>query len=126
MPITVATFMLAALLSGFSTAVADSRRNGSVANPADKGEVIQVRRDLTKDHWDAVRKRLRELDAVGFQLITSPDGGCQFRCSLATNVFGQTQDIEVRADSEREAVRQALARAEQWHRIKRPGNQRPR
>ena len=66
--------------------------------------------------WVAIRKRLDELGAVGFQLEQLPSGGYRFICHLPTAAFGQTQGVEVQAPSEAEAVSQCLARAELWRR----------
>ncbi len=64
--------------------------------------------------WVAVRRRLQELRAVCFQLENRPQGGCRFVCLLPTGQPGRNQRIEAEADTEAEAVRLALERAEQW------------
>jgi hypothetical protein len=69
---------------------------------------------LPTTDWVAIRKRLKDLGTVSFQLVQLPNGGCRFVCQLATAEFGQSHTIEANAASEAEAVEQALARAEQW------------
>lgn len=74
-----------------------------------------VPRDPNLD-WVGIRKQLRDLGAVRFQLEQTTDGGTRFICELATAEFGRTQGIEAQARTEAEAVRLVLARAEQWKR----------
>jgi hypothetical protein len=66
--------------------------------------------------WEAARKQLRDLGAVQFQCEQLPEGGCRFVCQLATTELGRSHSIEARAGTEAEAIRQVLARAEQWRR----------
>ncbi len=87
----------------------------SLPSPEQLGVAAPRPHDPTLD-WEAIRKRLRDLGAVSFQLDTLPDGSCRFVCHLATVEFGQTQGIEARATTEKEAVQQALSRAELWKR----------
>lgn len=84
-------------------------------SPEQLGVAAPRPHDPTLD-WEGIRKRLRELGAISFQVDTLPDGSCRFVCQLATAEFGQTQGIEARANTEREAVQQALVRAELWKR----------
>ena len=68
--------------------------------------------------WSAARRRLELLGASCFQLEKRPAGGYRFVCLLPTAQPGRSHRIEAEADTEAEAVRVALERAEQWARRK--------
>jgi hypothetical protein len=63
--------------------------------------------------WSAARQRLRELGASCFQVQDLHGGGCRFICLLPTEKASYTHRVEVEAESEAEAVRKGLERAEQ-------------
>lgn len=62
---------------------------------------------------NVVHRRLRELGSQSYQLQRTPEG-YRFTCLLPTAHPDRTQRIEAQGATEAEAVRLALARAEQW------------
>lgn len=62
----------------------------------------------------AARRRFKELGAVCFQIEDLPQGGCRIVCLLPTAQPERHHRIEAEAPTEAEAVRLALARADQW------------
>jgi hypothetical protein len=76
----------------------------AVQSPAAQAEV----------DWTATRRRLRELGVLTFQLDHPTEGGCHFTCLLPTSDPGRSHRIDARGATETEAVRLALARAEEW------------
>jgi hypothetical protein len=84
----------------------------SIPAPEQLGVSPAGKRDQLE--WAAMPKRLRELGAVSCQVEQLPDGQWRFSCQLATTEFGRTYAIEARAETEAEAVRQVLEKAELW------------
>jgi hypothetical protein len=68
--------------------------------------------------WANTRHRLTQLGAVSFNLERLSDGCHRFTCFLPTSNPGMTHRIEVKASNEAEAIRLALASAEEWERTK--------
>jgi hypothetical protein len=64
--------------------------------------------------WAAVHNRLDRLGATCFQLERTPQGSCRITCLLPTDQRGRTHRIEADASTEADAVRLALARAQEW------------
>jgi hypothetical protein len=62
--------------------------------------------------WTALRVRLDRLGATQFALERLPEGDYRFRCRLPSADPAHPRTVEVRAATEAEAVRQALAQAE--------------
>ena len=63
--------------------------------------------------WNDVHRRLRDLGSISSQLRKLPEGGYRFTCLLPTGRPEEARRVEADAATEGEAVRQALARAEQ-------------
>ncbi len=109
-------------VSGESLPTLDVRRTPQPEPPLDIPSPEQLDVAPPKPHdpgldWKAIRKRLDDLKAIGFQLDPPlPDGRYRFVCWMATAELGQKQGIEGVAATEIEAVNQCLARAEQWRR----------
>jgi hypothetical protein len=64
--------------------------------------------------WNVVHRKLHDLGALSSQLQKMPEGGYRFTCLLPTRQPDRAQRIEAQGNSEGEAVRLALAKAEQW------------
>lgn len=64
--------------------------------------------------WNAARRRLDRLGAVYFHVEKLDAGGYRFTCLLPTRQPGRTHRVETVAASEAEAIRLALAKAEEW------------
>jgi hypothetical protein len=63
--------------------------------------------------WNVVHRRLHELGSQSSQSSQTPEG-FRFVCLLRTADPNRIQRIEAQGATEAEAVRRALARAEQW------------
>ena len=64
--------------------------------------------------WAAVHSQLDRLGATCFQLERTLEGSLRITCLLPTEERGRSHRIEAQASSEAEAVRLALARAQEW------------
>jgi hypothetical protein len=64
--------------------------------------------------WTAVHGQLNDLGATCIHLERLAQGGCRMTCLLATADQGRTHHIDVRAGSEADAVRLALAQAQEY------------
>ena len=76
-----------------------------IPSPEQLVVAVPQRRDPGID-WEAVRKRLRKLGAISFQLDTFSEAAAG-SCAIWPRRRGQTQGIEVRAGSESDAIQQA-------------------
>ncbi len=63
--------------------------------------------------WNAIHRRLRELGSTAFQSRQTADG-VLITFLLPTSEAGRQQRIEAQAATEAEAIRLALARADEW------------
>lgn len=84
----------------------------SMPSPEELG-VSAGRRSAADADWTLARRRLNELGASCFQLEKLPGGGYRFVCLLPGSQSNRNHRVESEAASEAEAVRLALARAEQ-------------
>jgi hypothetical protein len=64
--------------------------------------------------WTAVHERLDRLGATCFHKETLAEGGCRITCLLPTGEANRHHRIEAQADSEAEAIRLTLAKADEW------------
>ena len=64
--------------------------------------------------WTAVHNQLDRLGATCFQLERMPEGSFRITCLLPTNQRSCSHRIEAQASSEADAVRLALAKAQEW------------
>jgi hypothetical protein len=82
--------------------------------PEDLGIGAEQRGAASSVDWSAVHGRLNQLGATCFQEQKTAQGGYRIICLLPARQQGQLHHIEVDAASETEAVRRALAEAEEW------------
>lgn len=89
----------------------------AIPSPAQLGVAAPpaVAQDSNLD-WARVHAQLKDLGAFGIHLDRLSSGQTRFACELATTEFGRSQSIEAQADTEAEAVRQVLTKAEMWKR----------
>ncbi len=64
--------------------------------------------------WADVHARLNRLGATCFHLERVARGGCRITCLLPTGEVGRIRRVEAQAESEAEAVRLTLAKAEEY------------
>lgn len=88
----------------------------SLPPPEQLGIVAESRETTLALDWNHVHRRLRELGTLSSQLQKIPEGGYRFICLLPTSQPDQARRVEAVAATEAEAVRNALARAEQGDR----------
>jgi hypothetical protein len=82
-------------------------------SPGELGVAESRGRDGKAD-WNNARERLQQLGAIAFNLDQLGGEGCRFSCFLPTASPSRTHHIEATAASESEAIRLALAKAEEW------------
>jgi hypothetical protein len=75
--------------------------------------VADVKR-LENVDWTSVHNQLDRLGATCFNLERRPEGGCRITCLLPTDQRGRSHRIEAEASSDADAVRLALAKAQDW------------
>jgi hypothetical protein len=84
----------------------------TIPSPADLG--VGPSKTVAGDlDWNAVNRRLRDLKATSSQRQTLPQGGYRFVVLLPGADAGHQTRIEAEANTEAEAVRKALDRAEE-------------
>jgi hypothetical protein len=64
--------------------------------------------------WTAVHNQLDHLGATCFQLERTPESSFRITCLLPTDQRGCSHRIEAQGPSEADAVRLALAKAQEW------------
>lgn len=86
----------------------------SIPSPEDLG--VGDRRPAADrgDDWAALHGRLGRLGATCLHVEKLPDGGSRFVCLLPTDRPTRSHRVEVRAATEREAMRLAVEKAEEW------------
>jgi hypothetical protein len=85
-----------------------------LAMPSPEQLGVSKARPAGSADWGAAHRRLQELGAVCFQLEKLPQGGCRCTCLLPTAQPDRNHRIEAVSDSEADAVRLALDKAEAW------------
>ena len=73
-------------------------------------QLSQERFNITAVNWTVVREELRRLGAKSFQMEQMNDGRHRFACKVS-KLSGQTDLVEVFGQTEEEAVRNGLDRA---------------
>jgi hypothetical protein len=88
----------------------------TLPSPESLGVTASAAPNASDADWTAVlHRRLKGLGATCFQVEQlNPGSECRITCLLPTRDPGRTHRIEARAASEAEAVRLALAQAEDW------------
>ena len=87
----------------------------TIPTPEELGLAAAVKSNASSGDWSAARVRLEQLGASHYRLEKTPEGGFSFVCALPyPETPGRQREFEARADSEPEAIRQALEQVEQW------------
>jgi hypothetical protein len=86
----------------------------TIPTPEQLGVAGAMARSEASVDWSAVHDKLNRLGASCFHLEKLSNGACRITCLLPTGQEGRSRRIEAEAGSEAEAVRAALARAEEW------------
>ena len=86
----------------------------SIPSPEDLGVAGSGTPQQAPLDWTAVHFQLDRLGASCFHLEKLANGACRITCLLPGGQQGRSRRIEAEAVSEAEAVRAALAKAQEW------------